>query len=103
MTNQTQSDQTIMRLSDLRCLGRQGGAILTLDDGRQAMIKPLFAVVIRPSKHPQHQSFNNQKILRFHDIYQAITIVKRKHLIIARRVRRPHGTKLVLTGIGYHR
>ncbi|HFH8540391.1 hypothetical protein C1H88_00110 [Streptococcus agalactiae] len=103
MTYKVLSDQSIMRLSDLRCLGRQGGAILTLDDGRQALIKPQFAVVIRPGKHTNDPSYETSEILRFHLIYHAITIVKRKHFIIARKIQRNQRSQLVLTGIGYHR
>lgn len=43
-TNNTVFDRPIMTLSDLRRLGRQGDAILILDNGRQADIRPHYAV-----------------------------------------------------------
>ncbi|XMB82726.1 hypothetical protein QN329_04085 [Streptococcus agalactiae] len=39
------SDKPFLTLSDLRLLGRQGEAMAYLDDGRQVIIKPKFAVV----------------------------------------------------------
>ena len=38
-------DRPEMTLSDLRLLGQQGEAILYLVDGRQAIVRPKFAVV----------------------------------------------------------
>lgn len=46
MTNLLKNfDRPEVTLSDLRLLGRQGEAIAYLDDGRQALIKPKFAIV----------------------------------------------------------
>ena len=81
-------DRPEMTLSDLRLLGQQGEAILYLVDGRQAIVRPKFAVV-------------QEK--RFHEIYSAILTVKRKHFIIAERMNRNGDNLLVLTGVGYHR
>lgn len=96
-------DRPVMTLSDLRLLGRQGEAILHLADGRQAIIRPKYAVV-------QHKRMVNgdlqvvrEEVLRFHDIYSDIITVKRKHFIIAERIQRNGEMLLVLTGMGYHR
>ena len=40
------TDNVILTLSDLRRLGRQGGATLILDDGRQAIVKAKFALIV---------------------------------------------------------
>ncbi|MCO4540276.1 hypothetical protein Si099_02124 [Streptococcus infantarius subsp. infantarius] len=96
-------DRPEMTLSDLRLLGCQGEVIAYLDDGRQVIIKPKFAVV-------QHKRMVNgnlivigEDILRFHEMYSAIKFITRKHFIIAERVKRNGKYVLVLTGRGYHR
>lgn len=100
--NNTVFNRPIMTLSDLRRLGRQGGAVLILDDGRQADISPHYAVT--RTRQWQGGHWNKQEeILRFHVIYPAILTVKRKHLIIAEKVNRGGEKLLILTGVGYHR
>ena len=96
-------DRPEVTLSDLRLLGCQGEAIAYLDDGRQALIKPKFAIV-------QHKRMVNgnlivigEDILRFHEIYSAIVSIKRKHFSVAERTKRDGEYCLVLTGRGYHR
>lgn len=104
MTNLIKSfDRPEVTLSDLRLLGSQGEAIAYLDDGRQAIIKPKFAVA-------QHKRMVNgnlivigEDILRFHEIYSAIVSIKRKHFSVAERTKRDGEYCLVLTGRGYHR
>lgn len=104
MTNLLKNfDRPEVTLSDLRLLGCQGEAIAYLDDGRQAIIKPKFAVV-------QHKRMVNgnlivigEDILRFHEMYSAIVSIKRKHFIIAERIKRNGKYVIVLTGRGYHR
>lgn len=98
----TTFNRPIMTLSDLRRLGRQGGAILILDDGRQADIRPNYAVTKKRQWHSGRWN-DQEEILRFHVIYPAILTVKRKHLIIAEKVNRGEEKLLVLTGVGYHR
>ncbi|MBE3600771.1 hypothetical protein [Streptococcus agalactiae] len=100
--NNTMFDRPIMTLSDLRRLGRQGGANLILDDGRQAVIRPRFAAE-KKRQWKNGQWSNQEEILSFHEIYPAIAIVKRKHLIIAEKIKRNGKSLLVLTGVGYHR
>ena len=104
MTNLLKNfDRPEVTLSDLRLLGSQGEAIAYLDDGRQAIIKPKFAVA-------QHKRMVNgnlivigEDILRFHEIYSAIVSIKRKHFSVAERTKRDEEYCLVLTGRGYHR
>lgn len=95
-------DKPKMTLSDLRRLGRQGGAILILEDGRQAQIRPDYAIT-RKRQWQNGQCIVREEILPFHRIYSVIIIVKRKHLVIAERVTRKGEKLLVLTGVGYHR
>ncbi|MFS5167653.1 hypothetical protein V2S78_05250 [Streptococcus agalactiae] len=97
MKNNISFNRSVMTLSDLRRLGCQGGAVLILEDGRQAQIRPRYASM-------QSGQLNSQEnILSFHVIYSAITAVKRKHLVVAERIKRNGKNQLVLTGIGYHR
>lgn len=96
-------DRPILTLSDLRLLGRQGGAIAYLDDGRQAVIKPKFAVVQRKRQINGKLTIIGEDILRFHEMYSAIISIKRKHFSIAERIKRNEESVLVLTGTGYHR
>lgn len=96
-------DRPILTLSDLRLLGHQGEAIASLDDGRQAIIKPKFAVVQQKRQINGEITIIGEDILRFRDMYPAIISIKRKHFIIAERIKRNEGNLLVLTGIGYHR
>ena len=95
-------DKPKMTLSDLRRLGRQGGAMLILEDGRQAQIRPDYAIT-RKRQWQNGQWIVREEILPFHRIYSVIIIVKRKHLVIAERVIRNGEKLLVLTGVGYHR
>ena len=101
-SNNTVFDRPVMTLSDLRRLGRQGGAMLTLDDGRQAVIRSHYAVI---RKYHWKSGLRTQRedILKFHVIYPAITTVKRNHLLIAEKIKRNGENLLVLTGRGYHR
>ncbi|HFR5317310.1 TPA: hypothetical protein ACHW0W_000689 [Streptococcus equi subsp. zooepidemicus] len=102
MHNNTVLHRSEMTLSDLRRLGRQGGAVLILEDGRHAQIRPRYASI--KSHRRQDSRLNSQEsILSFHVVYSAITAVKRKHLVIAERIKRNGKNQLVLTGIGYHR
>lgn len=101
-THLTTFDRPVMTLSDLRRLGRQGGAMLTLDDGRQAAIRPHYAT-LKKRQWQGGQWYTQEEILKFHDIYSAITTVKRKHLLIAEKIKRNGEDFLVLTGVGYHR
>lgn len=97
------SDKPILTLSDLRLLGRQGEAIAYLDDGRQAIIKPKFAVVQQKRAVNGKIIVIGEDILRFHEMYSAIISIKRKHFIIAERIKRSGENVLALTGKGYHR
>ncbi|EPV85747.1 hypothetical protein SAG0007_09260 [Streptococcus agalactiae FSL C1-487] len=97
------SDKPFLTLSDLRLLGRQGEAIAYLDDGRQVIIKPKFAIVQRKRTINGKIKIVGEDILRFHEIYSAIKFIKRKHFIIAERIKRNGKYVLVLTGRGYHR
>lgn len=101
-SNNTVFDRPIMTLSDLRRLGRQGGALLILDDGRKAQIRPRYVLTISRQWQSGHWNYQ-EEILRFHVIYPAIRLVKRKHLIIAEKIKRNGEDLLVLTGVGYHR
>ena len=104
MTNLLKNfDRPEVTLSDLRLLGCQGEAIAYLDDGRQALIKPKFAVVQRKRTINGKITIVGEDILRFHEIYSAIKFIKRKHFIIAERIKRDGKNVLVLTGKGYHR
>lgn len=96
-------DRPEMTLSDLRLLGQQGEAILYLVDGRQAIVRPKFAVVQEKRMVNGNWQVVSEEILRFHEIYSAILTVKRKHFIIAERINRNGDNLLVLTGVGYHR
>ena len=96
-------DRPEMTLSDLRLLGQQGEAILYLVDGRQAIVRPKFAVVQEKRMVNGNWQVVSEEILRFHEIYSAILTVKRKHFIIAERIYRNGDNLLVLTGVGYHR
>ena len=96
------TDNFILTLSDLRRLGRQGGATLILDDGRQAIVKAKFALIVHKKWQSGHL-VEEKKVVSFHTIYPAIILVKRKHFVIARRVRRKKQQILTLTGQGYHR
>ena len=103
MLNQiTVFDKPKLTLSDLRRLGRQGGATLILDDGRQAQIRPCFAMITKRQWQNGHWNYQ-EEILSFHAIYPTITLVKRKHLVIAEKIKRNGEDSLVLTGVGYHR
>ncbi|WP_455679287.1 hypothetical protein [Streptococcus sp.] len=97
------SDKPFLTLSDLRLLGRQGEAIAYLDDGRQVIIKPKFAVVQKKRTINGKITIVGEDILRFHEIYSAIKFIKRKHFIIAERIKRNGKYVLILTGRGYHR
>ncbi|MGO4969616.1 hypothetical protein ACTQ42_04830 [Streptococcus alactolyticus] len=104
MTNLLKNfDRPEVTLSDLRLLGCQGEAIAYLDDGRQAIIKPKFAVFQHKRMVNGNWQVVSEEILRFHEIYSAILTVKRKHFIIAERINRNGDNLLVLTGVGYHR
>lgn len=104
MTNLLKNfDRPEVTLSDLRLLGRQGEAIAYLDDGRQAVIKPKFAVVQRKRQINGKLTVIGEDILRFHEMYSAIISIQRKHFIIAERINRNGDNLLVLTGVGYHR
>ena len=96
-------DRPEMTLSDLRLLGQQGEAILYLVDGRQAIVRPKFAVVQEKRMVNGNWQVVSEEILRFHEIYSAILTVKRKHFIIAERINRNGDNLLVVTGVGYHR
>ena len=96
------TDNFILTLSDLRQLGRQGGAMLILDDGRRAIVKPKFALIVHKKWQGGHL-VEEKEVVSFHTIYPAIMLVKRKHFVIARRVRRKKERLLTLTGQGYHR
>nr|CCH26359.1 hypothetical protein [Streptococcus pyogenes] len=104
MTNLLKNfDRPEVTLSDLRLLGCQGEAIAYLDDGRQALIIPRFAIV-------QHKRMVNGNLidigedsLRFHEIYTGIVSIKRKHFSVSERTKRDGEYCLVLTGRGYHR
>lgn len=96
-------DRPEMTLSDLRLLGQQGEAILYLVNGRQAIVRPKFAVVQEKRMVNGNWQVVSEEILRFHEIYSVILTVKRKHFIIAERINRNGDNLLVLTGVGYHR
>ena len=96
------TDNVILTLSDLRRLGRQGGATLILDDGRQAIVKAKFALIVH-KKWQEGHLVEEKEVVSFHTIYPAIMLVKRKHFVIARRVRRKKQQSRTLTGQGYHR
>ena len=100
--NITVFNRPVMTLSDLRRLDRQGGAVLILDNGRQADIRPYYAITRTRQWQRGHWNYQ-EEILRFHVIYSAILTVKRKHLIIAEKINRGGEKLLVLTGVGYHR
>lgn len=96
-------DRPVLTLSDLRRLGHQGEAIAYLDDGRQAIIKPRFAVVQQKRAVNGKIIVIGEDILHFHEMYSAIISIKRKHFNIAERIKRNGENVLVLTGKGYHR
>ncbi|WP_367559466.1 hypothetical protein [Streptococcus iniae] len=71
MHNNTVLHRSVMTLSDLRRLGRQGGAVLILEDGQEAQIRPRYAII--KSRHWQSGQWNIQEgIISFHVIYQQL-------------------------------
>lgn len=93
---------TLLRLSDLRQLGREGGVILYLLDGRVAKCRPKFAVV-QKRERKNGQNVTVEEIVSYASIYQTITLIKRNNLIIARKINRGNDSLLRLSGVGFHR
>ena len=81
-------NDTLLRLSDLRQLGLEGGVMLYLQDGTVAKCRPKFAAI-------QKKERKNGR--------QAISVVKRNNLVIARKFVQNNQSFLRLSGVGYHR
>lgn len=93
---------TLLRLSDLRQLGREGGVMLYLHDGTVAKCRPKFATVTKRQRQ-NGQIVNVEEIVSYASVYQAITCVKRNNLIIARKISHEDQSLLRLSGVGFHR
>ena len=89
-------------LSDLRRLGRQGGAILYLEDGRQAVVKATFAVeAVRQLVNGRVEEV--KKIHAFYELLPKTIAIRRDHTLIAERIHYQGQPLLRLTGRGYRR
>ena len=94
-------NDTLLRLSDLRQLGLEGGVMLYLQD-RVAKCRPKFAA-IQKKERKNGRLVNVEEIVPFAAIFQAISVVKRNNLVIARKFVQNNQSFLRLSGVGYHR
>ena len=95
-------NDTLLRLSDLRQLGLEGGVMLYLQDGTVAKCRPKFAA-IQKKERKNGRLVNVEEIVPFATIFQAISVVKRNNLVIARKFVQNNQSFLRLSGVGYHR
>lgn len=93
---------TIVGLSDLRRLGREGGATARLDSGEIATLKADYSTI--PKKGIiAGQLQDVEMVISYPDLYKQIRTIQRHGVLVARRVKYKQGQVLRLTGKGYHR
>lgn len=96
------SFNTEMTVSDLKNIGKEGGATARLETGETLYLRPKYATVKRPVLINGHESIADV-IVYYTAVLNLIRTVKRGQVLIARRVKKGNGTYLQLTGQGYTR
>ncbi|HEL1582929.1 hypothetical protein [Streptococcus suis] len=95
-------NQSEVTLSDLRQLGRQGGATARLDDGSDMTLRSDFGTVVRKAYIGGEVKVVDL-IMNYPKIYPHIRTIARDGILIARRERVATKQVLKLTGRGYSR
>ena len=91
----------VVRLKDLKHLGREGDAAARLEDGTDLILKPHYA--IKQAKGYVDGVIRDVEFhVRYQSIYDDIRTIKKDGHLVARKVRTPTGFELHLTGKGYH-
>lgn len=93
-------EKQIVRLRDLRNLGKQGGATARLDDGTELSLKPDYAIK-QAKGYVDGVARDVEFRLSYKSIYSQIRTIKKAGQLVARKVRSPSGAELRLTGKGY--
>lgn len=89
-------------LSDLRALGKAGGATARLENGEDVVLRPRFGTVKREGYINGTLQLVDVKV-DYPAIYAKIRTIKRNNVLVARREKQGHNTALCLTGKGYRR
>ncbi|ESR10538.1 hypothetical protein DIX59_10030 [Streptococcus iniae] len=100
--NEIKNDINKVTISDLKEMGKQGGATARLESGETVTLRKNYGTIKRPILI-ENRKVLGDVIVRYVDIYEQIRTVKRNNLLVARRVRQGKVTSLKLTGIGYNR
>ncbi|MGT2754536.1 hypothetical protein [Streptococcus ovis] len=88
-------------LSDLRKLGREGGATAYLLDGKEAKLHSKFATV-RERGFVSGRLQDVEVIIDYPKLYSRIRTIQRNGILVARRNKgEKKQSKLLLTGKGY--
>lgn len=91
----------VVRLKDLKQLGKEGGATARLEDGTDLILKPYYA--IKQAKGYVDGVIRDVEFhLSYQSIYDDIRTIKKDGHLVARKVRTPKGFELHLTRKGYH-
>ncbi|ELY5747361.1 hypothetical protein RYR35_000585 [Streptococcus iniae] len=92
----------ILTISDLKQLGKQGGATARLFSGQEVTLRANYGTIIRQAI-VDGQRMEVDVMMFYPELYKQIRTLKRNHLLIARRVKIGKRKILQLTGKGYHR
>ncbi|MDR0200275.1 MAG: hypothetical protein LBI43_06840 [Streptococcaceae bacterium] len=95
-------NEQVLTLSDLRTIGKQGGATARLDTGEDVELLADFAAIYRHG-YVEGKLQRVKVVLNYPNIYSKIRTIKRDDVLIARRTKGEKKTELLLTGKGYHR
>ncbi|MDW8576158.1 hypothetical protein Q7V23_03610 [Streptococcus suis] len=93
---------TEMTISDLKNLGKEGGATALLETGEILYLRPRYATAKRPILINGREAVGDV-IVYYGAVFDKIRTVKRDNVLVARRIKIGASTKLQLTGQGYTR
>lgn len=93
---------TEVTLSDLRELGKAGGATARLENGEDVTLRPRFGTVKREGYINGSLQLVDVRV-DYPAIYSQIRTIKRGNVLVARREKKGKSTLLKLTGKGYRR
>lgn len=102
MNEQKNKSVTEVTITDLKKLGLQGGATAYLSDGQEVILHKNYGL-IRRKGFVAGELQTVEVVESYVSLYAKIRTIKRNDIIVARRVRKGSGSKLLLTGRGYHR